>query len=212
MAAETNFFGSVISSTPLLFALTSIIAIAVIVFLAMLAGKQISKLRLGHAKRKHDVQEAERKEEVASKAKNRIEMESMVKRLLGERDSRISSTGAVEAAAPGGTSAQPTVEGNDTDIDLNIAHGRYDEAEKSLRKVIAAAPRNYTAKLRLVEVYYMTERIADFCSLADDLQDNHRADMADGEWRRVVRMGKIIAPDEVRFSGPRAVSSPPKSA
>ena len=58
----------------------------------------------------------------------------------------------------------------------------------------------------------MIERVSDFCDLADELQSSRRADMSDEEWRGVVRMGKIIAPDEVRFSGPRAAENPPNSA
>jgi FimV-like protein len=51
-------------------------------------------------------------------------------------------------------------------IDMNIAHGRYAEAETLLAEVIVTSPRNYPAKLRLIEVFYMTERIEEFRQLA----------------------------------------------
>ncbi|MFP6780068.1 MAG: hypothetical protein VCB59_00090 [Gammaproteobacteria bacterium] len=141
-------------------------------------------------------------------------METEVKRLLAEND-RLANNSETDQDDPTGHEVNVTAQSDknkDADIDLNIAHGRYDEAENSLLQVITAAPRNCSAKLRLIEVYYMTERVSEFCDLADELQSSHRADMSDEEWRRVVRMGKIIAPDEVRFSGPRAVENPPNSA
>lgn len=93
------------------------------------------------------------------------------------------------------------------EIDASIAHGRYQDAERLLLKVIDLAPRNVPAKLRLAEVYYITERVQEFVTLAEDLHHHHRADLTGDEWRRVMRMGKIIAPDKPLFSGPRAVSN-----
>ena len=151
--------------------------------------------------------EQDRKADVARKAKNRIEMEAEVKRMLDERDKNSAPIAREQRAADSGFAAE-TEQSLEATIDLNIAHGRYTEAETLLTKVITSTPRNYSAKLRLVEVFYMTERIEEFCALAEDLHQNHRSDMADEEWRRVIRMGKIIAPDRVPFSGPRAVENP----
>lgn len=99
------------------------------------------------------------------------------------------------------------LEDSQDDIDTSIAHGRYEDAEHLLQKVIRAAPRNVAAKLRLAEVFYITERVEAFSTLADDLQLNHRADLTNDEWRRVMRMGKVIAPELALFAGPRAVSA-----
>ncbi len=99
------------------------------------------------------------------------------------------------------------LEDSQDDIDASIAHGRYEDAEHLLQKVILAAPRNVAAKLRLAEVFYITERVEDFSTLAEDLQLNHRADLTNDEWRRVMRMGKVIAPELALFAGPRAVSA-----
>lgn len=93
------------------------------------------------------------------------------------------------------------------EIDASIAHGRYQDAERLLLKVIDETPRNVQAKLRLAEVYYITERVEEFVALAEDLHHHHRADLTGDEWRRIMRMGKIIAPDMPLFSGPRAVSN-----
>ena len=90
-------------------------------------------------------------------------------------------------------------------IDAHIAHGRYAEAETLLREAIKAHPRNVQAKLRLAEVYYITEKLDGFAAIAGDLKAQHRGDLSDEEWQRLVRMGKIIAPDLALFSGPKAV-------
>ena len=91
------------------------------------------------------------------------------------------------------------------DIDMNIAGGFYTEAEEKLRQVIENAPRNFTAKLRLAEVYYITEQADAFSDLAEELMVKHRKEITDDDWQRLVRMGKMIAPDFPLFSGPKSV-------
>jgi pilus assembly protein FimV len=93
------------------------------------------------------------------------------------------------------------------EIDASIAHGRYQDAERLLLKVVAMTPRNAQARLRLAEVYFITERVQEFVALAEVLHQHHRADLSGDEWRRVMRMGKIIAPEMPLFAGPRAVSN-----
>ncbi|MFT4560667.1 MAG: pilus assembly protein FimV [Gammaproteobacteria bacterium] len=206
MAAERGIFASILSSTSLQYSFFIILAVCSIILLGFIARKELRLLGNRRAEHKFKTHEKTRRAEVALKAKNRIQNESN----SGEVDAAPDRGIATELLGETGSLKDTDVK--EANIDINIAHGRYDEAEKSLLDVISAAPRNYSAKLRLIEVYYMTERISEFCALADDLQNNHRVDMADEEWRRVIRMGKIIAPDEVRFSGPRAVENSPYSA
>lgn len=191
---------------------TATIVAVVCAGLALLALLVIA-LRKGRAALKkrqlevaHHAREADFKAEVARKAANRVQMESEVQRMLANR-----GTSDVAAAPPGsnpaaGEATRPAA-GTDAEIDQNIAHGRYNEAESQLIAVIAANPKNYSAKLRLLEVYYMIEEVDSFCDVADDLHVNHRADLSDDEWRRVIRMGKVTAPDRMPFSGPRALDT-----
>lgn len=159
--------------------------------------------------------EAGRKAEVARKAENRVRMESEIKGLLNRKNRDL-----VAPANPPedfATSAESTLDlsakiiaetaGDDRDmaIDANIAHGRYTEAEGLLLEVISGHPRNVQAKLRLAEVYYITEQVEGFSAIATDIKTSNRGDLTDDEWQRVVRMGKIIAPDLVLFSGPKAI-------
>jgi Tfp pilus assembly protein FimV len=206
VASTSGIFDFIVPSASFLYSLFLILAICSIMLLAFMARKELRMLSIRRAEHKFKGREKARRAEVARKAKSRIQNESITIEVIDPQD---------DDGVPQAIRKTIPLKGGDAkeaDIDINIAHGRYSEAEKSLLEVISTAPRNYSAKLRLIEVYYMTERITEFCSLADDLQNNHRVDMVDEEWRRVIRMGKIIAPDEVRFSGPRAVENSSESA
>ena len=168
------------------------------------------------------VADAGRKAEVTRKAENRIRMESEIRGLLDRKGKGGPEAAAVSLAdtvePPPVSALEQTLDvlpaasltgsaerDREVAIDANIAHGRYAEAEALLREVIGSHARNFQAKLRLAEVYYITEQIERFADVATDLKDHHRPDLTDEEWQRVVRMGKIIAPDLVLFSGPKAV-------
>ena len=206
IATTSRMFDWVLSSTSRLYSLFIVLAICSIALLGFMARKELRTLGNRRSEHNFKAQKQARRAEVTRKASSRIENESKASEVIEPRD----DDNAMRTS--GGASPVQIADIKEADIDINIAHGRYNEAEKSLVDVIAAAPRNYSAKLRLIEVYYMTERVSEFCALADELQNNHREDMADDEWRRVIRMGKIIAPDEVRFSGPRAVENASRSA
>lgn len=161
--------------------------------------------------------DAGRRAEVARKAENRVRLESEIEDLRRRKQTptaAVRPTGAdvppmppfeqtldALAITPGGVRDQD----REVAIDANIAHGRYAEAEALLREMIKTHPRNVQAKLRLAEVHYITEQIDAFAAAATDLKTHHRGDLTDEEWQRVVRMGKIIAPDLALFSAPRIV-------
>jgi len=176
--------------------------LALLALVALALRKGLATMKKREAEVAHHAREADFKAEVARKAANRVQMESEVQRMLANREA--------PKVAAGSVPTQPGVDGSagtDAEIDHNIAHGRYNEAEAQLIAVIAANPKNYSAKLRLLEVYYMLEEVDSFCDVADDLHVNHRADLSDDEWRRVIRMGKVTAPDRMPFSGPRALDT-----
>lgn len=203
-SAATSGSTQGLSAVTIVALITAGIALLLLITVALRKGLGMMKKR--RAEVAHHAREADFKAEVARKAANRVQMESEVQRMLANRDApavqaaSIPAPAAVEASADSGS-------GTDAEIDQNIAHGRYNEAEAQLISVIAANPKNYAAKLRLLEVYYMIEQVDSFCDVADDLHVHHRADLSDDEWRRVIRMGKITAPDRMPFSGPRALGS-----
>ena len=157
--------------------------------------------------------EAKRKAEVAAKAGHRTQEEP--ERQTTRRASPHEDLMALDRAtaldgldvARALTALSPPLDDTQNEIDASIANGRYQDAARLLQQVIVAAPRNLAAKLRLAEVFYITERVEEFGALAEDLQRYHRGDLTNEEWRRVMRMGKIIAPDIGPFAGPLAVNS-----
>ena len=133
-----------------------------------------------------------------AQTEKRLQLEGEIAETLGRRKKRKVTVGETGERSEDGTAEL-------REIDHRIAHGQYREAESLLRGVIERTPANYRAKLRLAEIYYIDERQADFLVLAEELMREHRADIGDDGWQRVVRMGKVLAPDAPMFSGPTAV-------
>lgn len=141
-------------------------------------------------------------QEIAQKAEKRLKLEDEVKRRLSDTRERAPAP-AVAASTIERSVDLDTVEGSPLEeIEHRIAHGQYSEAEQMLNAVIASSPNNHRAKLRLAEIHYLNERPEAFCDLAMELKTQHREDIGDDGWARVMRMGKVIAPDRPPFSGP----------
>ncbi len=198
---ETSALGIALATLPLLLG----IGIGTFFFWR---SRQATRERL---RLQREFQEASRKADVSRKAERRALLDSAVKDVTETvkfAPPRVDLATTIERLD---ASLNPTpaadlfeVVGED-EIDTSIAHGRYQDAERALLDVIEKAPRNVQAKLRLAEVYYITERVTEFSALAEDLHQQHRAELTNEEWRRVMRMGKIIAPNTALFAGPRAV-------
>lgn len=136
----------------------------------------------------HVSQETERKQMVSNKAAQRIELEAEVRRIMEEHKRAKAELRVVDAP-----------ENDLTEVDLSITHGRYQRAELLLKEVIHEDPRNVDAKLRLVDVYYVTKQADPFLRVTRDLRAHHRHDLADDDWQKVVRMGRILCPDQPLF-------------
>ena len=134
--------------------------------------------------------------EIARKATRRLELEEDVRRRLGGQG----NGRGVDAGDAGTSDARFGA------IDSHLAHGHYREAEAQLGDIIAAAPGNYRAGLRLLELYYLERRGEDFAALAGALQREHRDEIDDEAWQRVMRMGKVLTPNQPPFSGPVALA------
>lgn len=156
---------------------------ALLLVLLILGARLVRRLRGRHAAL--GVRNADRSlvAEIARKTAKRIQLESEVKRTIAARRDTLAN------------------------IEASIAHGQYDEAEALLEEVITATPDNHRAKLQLAEIYYLNQRHADFIELSEQIQRQHRGDIGDENWARLMRMGKVIAPDQPPFSGPVAVES-----
>ena len=166
--------------------------------------------RLGHRRRGRrtdaGVRSADRNlvAEITRKTEKRIQLESEVKRRIADRrDAAEDSMSVGLRPADLLAAARMSLE----DIETRIAHGQYNDAEAMLEQVIAAAPNNHRAKLRLAEIYYLNERHEEFVELSAAIHRQHRSDIGDENWARLMRMGKVIAPDRPPFSGPIAVET-----
>ncbi|MGR8947961.1 MAG: type IV pilus assembly protein FimV [Gammaproteobacteria bacterium] len=183
------------------------------------AGYYLRRVRVAFAVKQEEQQRKQKdnslKEEMAKKVQHRVRMEDEVERMSQETivdetsESEKTLQLSVEDLMPDPANAVE-IDLSDDDsaenkINDSIAHGRYIEAEEMLREVINDSPRNFSAKLRLAEVYYITERIDDFVQISQDIHANHRPDISDEDWRRVMRMGKMIAPGQPPFSGPQSI-------
>lgn len=169
----------------------------------LLAGRRLLANRAAQKLGQHDPSKDETlKAEVARKTGNRVRLESEIRAL-------VEPTGATSPRPESLTALPPlplsAMGGESEAIDANIAQGLYTEAETMLRAAIDQKPGNVQAKLRLAEVLYITDQPEAFSELAEELMMNHRQDVTDEDWQRLVRMGKMIAPDFALFSGPRPV-------
>lgn len=179
---------------------------AVLLAAALLLGGQGLGRRLRSRMAEAGVRSADREmvAEIARKTEKRAQLEDEVKRMMaGRRD------GTGESASGGLRPADMLsgVRASLDEIETRIAHGQYNEAEAMLEQTIAETPNNFRAKMRLAEIYYLNERHEEFVDLADEIHRQHRRDIGDENWARLMRMGKVIAPDRPPFSGPVAVET-----
>ena len=168
------------------------------------AGRRLLAKRAARKAEQHDPEaEARLKAEVSRKTGNRVRLESEIRALveptgaMGTRPESLAALPPLPLSADGG--------GDTEAIDASIAQAQYAEAEDMLRAVIEEKPRSVQAKLRLAEVFYITDQPDAFADLAEELMMGHRQDVSDDDWQRLVRMGKMMAPDFALFSGPRPV-------
>jgi len=201
------------------YAALGLVLFAVVAWAALGLSKRLGLRRAQTRFENHRAADADRKAEVARKAENRVRMETEIKGLLDRKGAAtgVSLATSVQphaitalpplgaADSPESAASQMNEASRDIAIDTSIAHGRYAEAETLLRDALRANPRNVQSKLRLAELYYITEQVNGFAELAAEMKEQDRASLSDEEWKRVVRMGKILAPEMMPFSGPRMV-------
>lgn len=157
--------------------------------------QQRRELQIDQADDERTLAEISRKTE----ERRRLEEELRQRREGRTRDTDAAADNAIER------SVAARDEQSLTEIEHRIAHGQYGEAQSMLETVIRQTPDNFRAKMRLAEIHYLSERVDAFVELASDLYENHRADIGDDGWARVVRMGKVLAPERPPFSGPIGV-------
>jgi len=79
--------------------------------------------------------------------------------------------------------------------DKALAIGTYGEAVAAYRYLV------------LAEKAPIEKDRDEFAAMAAEIHGRHRADIGDDDWQRIMRMGRVIAPDQPPFSGPQAIES-----
>jgi pilus assembly protein FimV len=89
------------------------------------------------------------------------------------------------------------------EADFHMAYGLYDQAAELINKALQAEPGRRDLKLKLLEVFFVWGNKESFLDAAKAL----RAEMGnrlDGDWDKVIIMGKQICPDEPLFAAATA--------
>lgn len=90
-----------------------------------------------------------------------------------------------------------------SEADFHMAYGLYDQAADLVQVAIKRDPRRRDLKLKLLEIFFVWGNKEKFVALARELHAS-AAQGNDGEWDRIVIMGKQVAADDPLFSGPTA--------
>jgi len=85
------------------------------------------------------------------------------------------------------------------EADFNVSLGLYDQAVGILRLAIEQQPKRVDLALKLLEVYFIDGRRAEFLERARDYAAQ-RGRVPPGDWAQVVIMGRQIAPDDPLFA------------
>lgn len=115
-----------------------------------------------------------------------------------------------EPAAPAARGAEDTMSSESAvrfdqqdalaEADFHMAYGLYDQAADLVKIAIDREPSRRDLKLKLLEIYFVWGNKDLFLDTARDLYET-RGDAAQGEWDKVLIMGKQIAPDDAMFKG-----------
>jgi pilus assembly protein FimV len=85
-----------------------------------------------------------------------------------------------------------------SEVDVYLAYGRYDQAQEALFKALNADPQRHEVRVKLLEIFALTENRAGFEEHAEILHG--QIEHSDPLWQRAVEMGRSIAPEHPFFS------------
>lgn len=76
----------------------------------------------------------------------------------------------------------------------------HEQMESLLLEQIKAQPRNHTARLKLLELYYETGRAGPFMRVAEDMAAYTPDKAASPEWQKCLSMGRMLLPEAPLFN------------
>ena len=97
---------------------------------------------------------------------------------------------------------QINLEGADplAEADFHMAYGLYDQAADLVQKALDKDPERNEFRNKLAEIFFVWGNKDSFLETAQYLND-HQEQMAEGEWDKIVIMGRQIDPDSHLFTG-----------
>ncbi|MCH6573261.1 MAG: hypothetical protein IH809_06420, partial [Proteobacteria bacterium] len=97
---------------------------------------------------------------------------------------------------------QINLEGADplAEADFHMAYGLYDQAADLVQKALDKDPERNEFRNKLAEIFFVWGNKDSFLETAQYLHD-HQEQMAEGEWDKIVIMGRQIDPDSHLFTG-----------
>ncbi|MCZ6500454.1 MAG: hypothetical protein O6844_08215 [Gammaproteobacteria bacterium] len=97
---------------------------------------------------------------------------------------------------------QINLEGADplAEADFHMAYGLYDQAADLVQKALEKDPDRNEFRNKLAEIFFVWGNKDSFAETAQYLHD-HQDQMAEGEWDKIVIMGRQIDPDSHLFAG-----------
>jgi pilus assembly protein FimV len=91
------------------------------------------------------------------------------------------------------------------EADFHMAYGLYDQAADLVSKALKAKPDSRELKLKLLEVFFVWGNKDSFLKAAQGLR-KEMGGRPDGDWDKVIIMGKQICPDEALFASATAAA------
>ncbi len=97
---------------------------------------------------------------------------------------------------------QINLEGADplAEADFHMAYGLYDQAADLVQKALDKNPERHEFRNKLAEIFFVWGNKDSFLETVQYLHDNQH-EMAEGEWDKIVIMGRQIDPDSHLFAG-----------
>lgn len=97
------------------------------------------------------------------------------------------------------------------EAEFHLAYGLYDQAAEIIKRAIERQPERRELKLKLAEIYFTWGNKEAFLDFAHKLR-NESAYAGEGEWDKVVEMGRQLCPHDPLFDGGVSASAPTNSA
>ncbi|MCA1850828.1 MAG: hypothetical protein LC647_00090, partial [Beggiatoa sp.] len=133
---------------------------------------------------------------------------------VGETTGPVTALEIADTVPPAAPEAAIELEEEDplSDINVSLAYERFDEAEETVKKAIAANPDEHKLKLKLLEVYYAAGNNAAFEQYAPVLQS--AVDGTGPLWHSVLAMWQAMSPHRALFApatgGEPLATAPPR--